>query len=112
MVKTIIPAYVMRPLRIPSTSDWTGLRSSCKFSRVKTCDVTRLRTSTRPMQSSAGATYEMMEAAGRTGAKPDEYEFVVQPRLAGHGLTLFAGPSKVLSKLARRFSNHERITIA
>jgi hypothetical protein len=24
----------------------------------------------------------------------DEYEFVVQPRLAGHGPTLFAGPSK------------------
>jgi dihydrofolate reductase len=24
----------------------------------------------------------------------DEYEFVVHPRLAGHGLTLFAGLSK------------------
>jgi dihydrofolate reductase len=24
----------------------------------------------------------------------DEYEFVVQPRLGGHGPTLFAGPSK------------------
>src|SRR5271168_5645219 len=42
-------------------------------------------------------TYEMMEAAwrppARTGARPDEYEFV-QPRLAGHGPTLFAGLSK------------------
>src|SRR4051812_31554267 len=33
----------------------------------------------------------------------DEYEFVVQPRLAGHGPTLFAGLSKPLGlKLARR----------
>ena len=60
-------------------------------------------------------TYKMMEAAwrppARTGARPlvggvklplalaelgliDEYEFVVQPRLAGHGPTLFAGLSK------------------
>ena len=39
-----------------------------------------------------------MEAAwrppARTGARPDEYRFVVQPRLAGHGPTLFAGLSK------------------
>ncbi|HZD02835.1 MAG TPA: deaminase [Actinomycetes bacterium] len=59
-------------------------------------------------------TYEMMESAWRppapTGARPDwmepfalaltelglidEYEFVVHPRLAGHGPTLFAGLSK------------------
>jgi dihydrofolate reductase len=66
--------------------------------------------------SLAGVTYEMMEAAvqqlkreaGRGllvgGVKLplalaelgliDEYEFVVQPRLAGHGPTLFAGLSK------------------
>src|SRR5262244_3171545 len=53
--------------------------------------------------------YEMMEAAwrppARTGARPDWMEpfarkidaakkYVVQPRLAGHGPTLFAGLSK------------------
>ena len=33
----------------------------------------------------------------------DEYEFVVQPRLAGHGPTLFAGLSKRVDlKLASR----------
>ena len=33
----------------------------------------------------------------------DEYEFVVQPRLAGHGPTLFAGLSKhVVLKLVSR----------
>ena len=33
----------------------------------------------------------------------DEYEFVVQPRLAGHGPTLFAGLSKLIDlKLVRR----------
>jgi dihydrofolate reductase len=33
----------------------------------------------------------------------DEYEFVVQPRLAGHGPTLFAGLSKPLDlKLVSR----------
>ena len=33
----------------------------------------------------------------------DEYEFVVQPRLAGHGPTLFAGLSKRLDlKLVSR----------
>ena len=33
----------------------------------------------------------------------DEYEFVVQPRLAGHGPTLFAGLSKHIDlKLVRR----------
>jgi len=33
----------------------------------------------------------------------DEYEFVVQPRLAGHGPTLFAGLSKPVDlKLVRR----------
>ena len=33
----------------------------------------------------------------------DEYEFVVQPRLAGHGPTLFAGLSKYVDlKLVRR----------
>jgi len=35
-------------------------------------------------------TYEMMAELGLI----DEYEFVVQPRLAGHGPTLFAGLSK------------------
>ena len=35
-------------------------------------------------------TYEMMEAAWRP-PDIDEYEFVVQPRLVGHGPTLFAG---------------------
>src|SRR5436309_837525 len=44
-------------------------------------------------------TYEMMEAAFRPLALAelgliDEYEFVVQPTLAGHGPTLFAGLSK------------------
>jgi dihydrofolate reductase len=44
-------------------------------------------------------TYEMMEAAWRTPAPAgleliDEYEFIVQPRLAGHGPTLLAGLSK------------------
>src|ERR1700721_487394 len=60
-------------------------------------------------------TYQMMEAGGRPGGRAgkgllvggvklplglselgliDEYEFVVQPRLAGHGPTLFAGLSK------------------
>ncbi|HSQ30938.1 MAG TPA: dihydrofolate reductase family protein [Gemmatimonadaceae bacterium] len=58
-------------------------------------------------------TYEMMEAGWRREAGNglllggvklplalaelgliDEYEFVVQPRLAGHGPTLFAGLSK------------------
>src|SRR6516164_3417120 len=43
--------------------------------------------------------YEMMEAAWRPLALAelgliDEYEFVVHPRLAGHGPTLFAGLSK------------------
>ena len=56
-------------------------------------------------------TYEMMEAAwrppARTGARPDEYEFVVQPRLAGHGPTLFAGYRSVLSKLPRRFCHRK-----
>ena len=33
----------------------------------------------------------------------DEYEFVVQPRLAGHGPTLFTGLSKSVDlKLVRR----------
>ena len=33
----------------------------------------------------------------------DEYEFVVQPRLAGHGPTLFAGLSKYVDlKLVNR----------
>ena len=33
----------------------------------------------------------------------DEYEFVVQPRLAGHGPTLFAGLSKLIDlKLVSR----------
>ncbi len=33
----------------------------------------------------------------------DEYEFVVQPRIAGHGPTLFAGLSKVVDlKLVSR----------
>ena len=31
----------------------------------------------------------------------DEYEFVVQPRLAGHGPTLFAGLSKRIDLKAR-----------
>ncbi|GAA0897547.1 MULTISPECIES: hypothetical protein [Streptomyces violaceusniger group] len=43
-------------------------------------------------------TYEMMEEAWRPPLTElgliDEYEFVVQPRLAGHGPTLFAGLSK------------------
>src|SRR5258708_3344735 len=69
-------------------------------------------------------TYEMMEAAWRPPAQPgkglfvagvklplalaelgliDEYEFVVQPRLAGHGPTLFAGLSKHIDlKLVNR----------
>jgi dihydrofolate reductase len=34
----------------------------------------------------------------------DEYEFLVQPRLAGHGPTLFAGLSKCVDlKLVSRF---------
>ena len=56
-------------------------------------------------------TYEMMEAAwrppGRTGARPDEYDFVVQSRLAGHGPTLSRGYRSVLSKLARRFCHRK-----
>ena len=36
-----------------------------------------------------------LESVGRDAhAVIDEYEFVVQPRLAGHGPTLFAGLSK------------------
>jgi hypothetical protein len=53
----------------------------------------------------------MMEAAwrppARTGARLDEYELVVQPRLAGHGPTLFAGYRSVLSRLARRFCHRK-----
>jgi dihydrofolate reductase len=45
--------------------------------RTKSCIVTPSRTSIRPVPSSI-----------------DEYEFVVHPRLAGHGPTLFAGLSK------------------
>jgi hypothetical protein len=52
-------------------------------------------------------TYEMMEAAARTGERPDDYELVVQPRLAGHGPTLFAGHRSALSKLARRFCHRK-----
>jgi hypothetical protein len=54
-------------------------------------------------------TYEMMEAAWRprTGARPDEYEFVVQPRLAGHGPRCWRGYRSVLSKLARRFCHRK-----
>ena len=33
-------------------------------------------------------------ADARCGGLIDEYEFVVQPKLAGHGPTLFAGSSK------------------
>jgi hypothetical protein len=43
---------VMRPLRFPLTSDWTGAAIIVKCSRTKTCIVTRPRTSTRPMPSS------------------------------------------------------------
>jgi hypothetical protein len=56
-------------------------------------------------------TYEMMEAAwrppARTGARPDEYEFVVQPRLAGQGPHCSRGYRSVLSKLARRFCHRK-----
>jgi dihydrofolate reductase len=39
-------------------------------------------------------TYEMMEGAWRLATRTNEYEFVVHPRLTGHGPTLFAGLSK------------------
>jgi hypothetical protein len=55
--------------------------------------------------------YEIMEAAwrppARTGARADEYEFVVQPRLAGHEPTCWRGYRSVLSKLARRFCHRK-----
>jgi hypothetical protein len=56
-------------------------------------------------------THEMMEAAwrppARTGARPDEYEFVVQPRLASHGPRCSRDYRSVLSKLARRFCHRK-----
>jgi dihydrofolate reductase len=107
----------MRPLRYSINVTLDG----CCDHRAMTADEDLHR---RAVENLANAdallfgrvTYEMMEAGWRpvaqTGVRPewmpelgliDEYEFVVQPRLAGHGPTLFAGLSKYVDlKLVSR----------
>lgn len=57
----------------------------------------------RPVDTAAVVTRRWREFLAQRRTLVDEYEFVVQPRLAGHGPTLFAGLSKYVDlKLVSR----------
>jgi dihydrofolate reductase len=87
------------PFGSPSTSPWTGATTIEWASRTKIC-VEQLKR--QPGRGLFVAGVKLAQALTEMGLI-DEYEFVVHPRIAGHGPWLFAGLSKVVDlKLVSR----------